>query len=142
MSWALLEVSCGGFLEGMGGACHRLAPLSRHERQGIADPGGGIALDGQRWIACRPGFFLPVRVLSNLFRRLFLEQLDAAFATGRLGFHSGLAGLQEPAAFAHPQVPFAPAPFNQVFPMPRAVKLKFNIQPLSNLEKMADFCGF
>ena len=39
-------------------------------------PGGGVALDGARWVACRPGFFLPVRVLSLLFRRLFCEQLS------------------------------------------------------------------
>ena len=43
-------------------------------------PGGGISLDGKRWISCRPGFFLPVRVLSRLFRRLFLEKLVAAHA--------------------------------------------------------------
>ena len=42
-------------------------------------PGGGISLDGTRWISCRPGFFLPVRVLSRLFRRLFLEELRAAY---------------------------------------------------------------
>jgi hypothetical protein len=42
-------------------------------------PGGGVSLDGKRWIACRPVFFLPVRVLSRLFRRVFLELLRAAF---------------------------------------------------------------
>ena len=47
-------------------------------------PGGGLSPDGERWIACRPGFFLPVRVLSRLFRRLFLEQLAAAHDAGRL----------------------------------------------------------
>jgi Putative transposase len=41
-------------------------------------PGGGLSLDGERWIACRPRFFLPVRVLSRLFRRLVLEKLNAA----------------------------------------------------------------
>ena len=45
-------------------------------------PGGGISPDGQRWIACRPGFFLPVRVLSCLLRRLFLEHLQTAFEQG------------------------------------------------------------
>jgi hypothetical protein len=63
-------------------------------------PGGGIAPDGQRWIACRPGFFLPVRVLSRLFRRLFLEHLQAAFDTGKLQFFSSLAQLRDPQAFA------------------------------------------
>lgn len=62
-------------------------------------PGGGLAPDG-RWAACRPGFFLSVRVLSRLYRRLFLERLDAAFAAGELGFFGDLAGLAEPAAFA------------------------------------------
>jgi hypothetical protein len=63
-------------------------------------PGGGPALDGTRWIACRPGFFLPVRVLSRLFRRLFLEDLQIAFDSGGLGFFGELAELAEPAAFA------------------------------------------
>jgi len=62
--------------------------------------GGGIAPDGQHWLACRPGFFLPVRVLSRLFRRLFLEQLQIAFDTGKLQFFSSLERLCEPKAFA------------------------------------------
>ena len=62
-------------------------------------PGGGLAPDGH-WAACRPGFFLSVRVLSRLYRRLFLERLDAAFAAGELGFFGDLAGLAAPAAFA------------------------------------------
>jgi len=62
-------------------------------------PGGGISLDGTRWVACRPGFFLPVRVLSRLFRRLFLEELQAAFNTGKLSFFGDLAELAQPAAF-------------------------------------------
>ena len=62
-------------------------------------PGGGLSLDGQRWIACRPGFFLPVRVLSRLFRRLFLEKLTAAYQAGRLAFFAGQAALAKPAAF-------------------------------------------
>ena len=52
--------------------------------------------DGTRWIACRPGFFLPVRVLSRLFRRLFLDELQAAFEAGELGFFGELAGLADP----------------------------------------------
>ena len=50
--------------------------------------GGGISVDGKRWIACRPGFFLPVRVLAGLFRRLFLEDLQTAFDQGKLQFFS------------------------------------------------------
>ena len=49
-------------------------------------PGGGLSLDGERWVACRPGFFLPVRVLSCLFRRLFLEKLGDAYRDGKLQF--------------------------------------------------------
>ena len=50
--------------------------MTHHPHVHMIVPGGGIAPDGERWIACRPGFFLPVRVLSRLFRRLFLEKLD------------------------------------------------------------------
>ena len=63
-------------------------------------PGGGPSLDGTHWVACRPGFFLPVRVLSRLFRRLFLQELQAAFAAGQLGFFGDLVHLADPAAFA------------------------------------------
>ncbi|WP_091911063.1 IS91 family transposase [Mesorhizobium sp. YR577] len=62
-------------------------------------PGGGLSPDGTRWISCRPGFFLPVRVLSRLFRRLFLEELRTAYDAGKLSFFSDLAVLALPAAF-------------------------------------------
>jgi hypothetical protein len=62
-------------------------------------PGGGIASDGTRWVACRPGFFLPVRVLSRLFRRLFLQYLQRTFLAGKLTFFSTLQHLKERAAF-------------------------------------------
>src|ERR671925_1201193 len=52
--------------------------LTHHPHLHMTVPGGGIALDGKRWVSCRPGFFLPVRVLSRLFRRLFLDRLSAA----------------------------------------------------------------
>src|SRR5579883_440518 len=63
-------------------------------------PGGGLSIDHQRWISCRPGFFLPVRVLSRLFRRLFLEALEKLFRDGQLRFFSGLEPLRHPAALA------------------------------------------
>jgi hypothetical protein len=63
-------------------------------------PGGGISPDGERWIACRPGFFLPVRVLSRLFRRLFLDQLRRAFDAGMLRLHGQLESLRDPREFA------------------------------------------
>ena len=60
--------------------------LTHHPHVHMIVPGGGISLDGNKWVSCRPGFFLPVRVLSRLFRRLFLERLVAAHAAGQLQF--------------------------------------------------------
>jgi Putative transposase/Transposase zinc-binding domain len=74
--------------------------LHHHPHIHCVVPGGGLSLDGQRWVACRPGFLLPVRVLSRLFRRLFLENLQNAFEAGQLRFFSDLAGLADPTAFS------------------------------------------
>jgi hypothetical protein len=74
--------------------------LHHHPHVHCVVPGGGPSLDGTRWVACRPGFFLPVRVLSRLFRRLFLDALRGAFDAGALGFFGALADLAEPTAFA------------------------------------------
>jgi len=73
--------------------------LLHHPHLHCLVPGGGISPEGSRWIACRPGFFLPVRVLSRLFRGLFLHYLEKAFATGELKFFSAQWHLREPAAF-------------------------------------------
>ena len=73
--------------------------LIHHPHAHIIVPGGGVSLDGQHWIACRPSFFLSVQVLSRLFRRLFLERLTAAYQAGRLQFFADQAGLAEPATF-------------------------------------------
>jgi hypothetical protein len=73
--------------------------LHHHPHVHCVVPGGGLSLNGQRWVACRPGFFLPVRVLSRLFRRLFLEHLRDAFEAGQLRFFSDLASLADPASF-------------------------------------------
>ena len=62
-------------------------------------PGGGLSPDGQRWIACRRSFFLPVRVLSRRFRRLFVESLEKAFEEGQLKFFSSLQELEDREAF-------------------------------------------
>lgn len=62
-------------------------------------PGGGLSPDGQRWISCRPNFFLPVRVLSHLFRRLFLEALQKAFNSGKLQLLGHLEPLRERRTF-------------------------------------------
>ena len=74
--------------------------LQHHPHIHCVVPGGGPSADGTRWVGCRPGFFLPVKVLSRLHRRLFLTLLQAAFDGGRLQFFSDLAPLAEPAAFA------------------------------------------
>jgi hypothetical protein len=73
--------------------------MTHHPHVHCIVPGGGLSPDGQRWIACRPSFFLPVRVLSRFFRRLFLERLSQAHAAGRLAFFGELAPLAEPSAF-------------------------------------------
>jgi len=74
--------------------------LTHHPHVHMIVPGGGLSLNGERWIACRPGFFLPVRVLSRLFRRLFLKSLAAAHHAGRLQFFGDHAALADRAAFA------------------------------------------
>ena len=74
--------------------------LHHHPHVHCVVPGGGPSLDGTRWVACRPGFFLPVRVLSRLFRRLFIDGLRTAFEARTLGFFGDLAGLADPDAFA------------------------------------------
>src|SRR5215467_3476732 len=74
--------------------------LTHHPHVHGIVPGGGLSLDGQRWVACRRGFFLPVRVLSRLFRRRFLEALQAAHDQGQLQFFGEYAGLADPTAFA------------------------------------------
>ena len=79
--------------------------LLHHPHLHCLVPGGGLSVDGERWISCRPGFFLPVRVLSRLFRRLFLEQLQRAFDAGDLHFYHALEELQAPAAFARDLAP-------------------------------------
>ena len=74
--------------------------MTHHPHVHIIVPGGGISLDGERWVSCRPRFFLPVRVLSHRFRRVFLERLAAAHDAGRLKFFGAHARLAEPGAFA------------------------------------------
>jgi len=73
--------------------------LQHHPHLHCIVPGGGLSFDQERWVNCRPGFFLPVRVLSRLFRRLFLEGLQQAFDAGELQFFSKLEPLQDPLKF-------------------------------------------
>ena len=73
--------------------------MTHHPHVPMIVPGGGIALDGQRWISSRPGFLLPVRVLGKLFRRLFLTRLIALHEAGRLAFFGSMAQLADRRAF-------------------------------------------
>jgi Putative transposase/Transposase zinc-binding domain len=79
--------------------------LTHHPHVHGIVPGGGLALDAQRWIACRPGFFLPVRVLSRYFRRRFLEELQELHRRGELRFFGEHAELADPSCFAQWMAP-------------------------------------
>lgn len=74
--------------------------MTHHPHVHVIVPGGGLSPDGNRWVACRSGFFLPVKVLSRLFRRLFLEGLVRLHKAGKLRFFGDLAKLVEPDTFA------------------------------------------
>ncbi|PCJ45878.1 MAG: IS91 family transposase [Moraxellaceae bacterium] len=74
--------------------------LTHHPHVHCVVPGGGLSPDGEQWIACRPGFFLPVRVLSRLFRRLFLAKLMDAYERGELLFFGKLIELTDTRMFA------------------------------------------
>jgi hypothetical protein len=74
--------------------------LTHHPHLHCIVPGGGLSADGSRWVSSRPGFFLPERVLSRLFRRLFLTKLVTSHRRGRLHFFSDLAELAKPAALS------------------------------------------
>ena len=85
--------------------------LLHHPHLHCVVTGGGLAPDGNRWIACWPGFFLPVRVLSRLFRRLFLTYLQKAFDAGKLRFFASLEPLREHRAFCRHLAPLRQAPW-------------------------------
>jgi hypothetical protein len=74
--------------------------LTHHPHVHMIVPGGGISRDGSKWVACRPRFLFPFEVLSQLFRRLFLEKLVAAHRTGELQFFGNHAPLTDRQAFA------------------------------------------
>jgi putative transposase len=74
--------------------------LTAHPHLHCVVPGGGISLDGSRWVACRPRFLLPVRVLSSRFRRLYLRYIEQAYTAGKLRFYGQLQHLSHPASFA------------------------------------------
>lgn len=104
--------------------------LLHHPHLHCVVPGGGLSRDGDRWIACKPGFFLPVRVLSRLFRRLFLEQLEKAFAAGQLQFFTVLESLHEPAAFQR-----------YLAPLRKAEWVVYAKPPFAGPEQVLDYVG-
>ena len=74
--------------------------MTHHPHVHVVVPGGGLSSDGQRWVACRKGFLVSVKVLSRLFRRLFLEGLAKLHKGGKLAFFGSLSKLADPGAFA------------------------------------------
>jgi hypothetical protein len=103
--------------------------LVHHPHLHCIVPGGGLSPEGS-WVACRSGFFLSVRVLSRLFRRLFLERLDAAFAAGALGFFGDLASLAEPVAFAA-----------HLRPLRRSEWVVYAKRPFGGAQQVPDYLG-
>ena len=85
--------------------------LTHHPHIHMIVPGGGISLDGRRWISSRPAFLLPVRVLGKLFRRLFLTRLVELFDAGRLQFHGSRAALRDRSAFLRHLAPTRKKPW-------------------------------
>jgi Putative transposase/Transposase zinc-binding domain len=104
--------------------------LTAHPHLHCVVPGGGLSPDGSRWVACRPGFFLPVRVLSRRFRTLYLRQLEQAYAAGKLRFHGDLEYLSEPQAFAR-----------YLAPLREAEWVVYSKPPFGGPERVLDYLG-
>jgi hypothetical protein len=102
--------------------------LLHHPHLHCLVPGGGLAPDGGRWIASRPDFFLPVRVLSRLFRRLFLQYLQAAFDAGQLQFFSSLGSLKGDNAFT-----------DYLRPLRRTEWVVYAKRPFAGAEQVLDY---
>lgn len=106
------------------------AALLHHPHLHCVVPGGGLSPDGARWVPCRPGFFLPVRVLSRLFRRLFLERLQSAFDAGKLGFFTTLEKLQDRREF-----------LRYLEPLSKSEWVVYAKPPFAGPEKVLDYVG-
>lgn len=104
--------------------------LMHHPHLHCVVPGGGLSPDGARWIPCRPGFFLPVRVLSRLFRRLFLERLQSAFDAGKLKFFTTLEKLQDRREF-----------LRYLKPLSKSEWVVYAKPPFAGPEKVLDYVG-
>ena len=93
--------------------------MTHHPHIHMIVPGGGISLDGERWISSRPAFLLPVRVLSKLFRRLFLTRLASnCMPTGRLAFFGDQVGIERPARLPAPPGAAAEEELGRVYAKP------------------------
>ena len=104
--------------------------LVHHPHLHCVVPGGGLSIDGTRWVSCRPGFFLPVRVLSRLFRRLFLEDLQDAFEAGHLQLSASLHALSDPEGFAE-----------HLAPVRRTEWVVYAKRPFAGPEQVLDYVG-
>jgi Putative transposase/Transposase zinc-binding domain len=104
--------------------------LLHHPHLHCVVPGGGLSPDGRRWIRCRAKFFLPVRVLSRLFRRLFLESLEKVFLAGKLRFFASLGSLREPQAFAE-----------QIARAKNSEWVVYSKRPFAGPEQVLDYVG-
>jgi hypothetical protein len=104
--------------------------LAFHPHLHCVVPGGGLSPDGKRWIACKPDFFLPVRVLSRLFRRLFLESLQTAFDSGKLQFFGSLEPLRAARAFAR-----------QIAQAKSAAWVVYSKRPFAGPHQVLDYVG-
>lgn len=104
--------------------------LLHHPHLHCVVPGGGLSPDGARWISCQPRFFLPVRVLSRLFRRLFLEGLQSAFESGQLQFFSALDRLRDRRQFT-----------GYLAPLRKAEWVVYAKPPFAGPEQVLDYIG-
>jgi hypothetical protein len=104
--------------------------LLHHPHLHCVIPGGGLSPDGARWVPCKPGFFLPVRVLSLLFRRLFLERLQNAFDSGKLRFFTTLEHLRDRREFAR-----------YLEPVSKSKWVVYAKRPFAGPEQVLDYVG-
>jgi hypothetical protein len=104
--------------------------LTAHPHLHCVVPGGGISLDGSRWVGCRPHFLLPVRVISSRFRRLYLRYLEQAYTAGKLRFHGQLQHLSDPANFAR-----------YLAPLRKSKWVVYAKPPFGGPERVLDYLG-
>jgi hypothetical protein len=104
--------------------------LLHHPHLHCVVPGGGLSMDGTEWISCRDGFFLSVRMLSRLFRRLFLEHLLNAFDAGKLEFFSSLESLRHRSSF-----------LDYLAPLGQADWVVYAKRPFAGPEQVLDYVG-